>query len=373
MRLFACEPQPVSKKERKKVSPITMDPHNAIENLNLICDILVNQESQIISKYQIDNAVYVQTSKTKKLILDNDNRFEYALVMLQALLYLQNNQIEGAPKATRQFENVLSTIQKSNIHRLQNDIQTHAAKLYSDYIYMLPNRKYLLPMDSDEQDLILLQEAIDNDLKSQMILAMKFQSLGNLEASEFWLSSSSKQGYIPSEEEERRALELFNEKYKNKKYEAEIPVLEVPEPVEEEDLEVSNMAVVNASTFDISNMTEVNLDTDITKDSILESDFLSEKQERLAENEHVAINQMETVEQFSSQEVEQTVEIETVIDQPKEYLVTEAPKVSPEMTDEDLFSPDKQVSQGGFINFCYNSLSSVISTGLSLIYAPAKK
>ncbi|KAJ3269175.1 hypothetical protein HDV01_001721 [Terramyces sp. JEL0728] len=333
-------------------------------------------------------------------------RFEYALVMLQALLYLQNEQIEGAPKATKQFDPFISQIQKSNIHRMQNDIQIHAAKLYSDYLYMLPNRKYLLPMDSSEQDLILLQEAIDNDLKAQMILAMKLKSMGNEEAAEFWLSSSSKQGYIPNEAEELRALELFNEKYKNKKYEAEIPVIEVPQAVEyTEPQEISNMAVVNASTFDISNLSEqLDQETSVSEelesekqDILLEIEILSEKQETLKEERETVVSETEIVDvaepalivdqlpnAVPEPELQQVSVVTERVDslipkpntaeiqKPKEYLVTEGPKVSQDMTDEDLFSPGTQV-RGGVINYVYTSLTFAISTGLSYIYPPTKK
>ncbi|KAJ3316496.1 magnesium ion transporter, partial [Boothiomyces sp. JEL0866] len=113
--------------------------------------------------------------------------------------------------------------------------------------------------------------------------------------------------------------------------------------------------------------------------------------EDVQENIKTDLSTVEDAQEFLSTEIENGGEeecsgVEAKQVEVKEYLVTEGPKISPDMTDEDLFSPDKQDSQGRgletipkdhfeFARLKYNDFSlqtqklvkkDLISTGLKL-------
>ncbi|KAJ3269174.1 hypothetical protein HDV01_001720 [Terramyces sp. JEL0728] len=179
-----------------------MFPPESIGNLNRISEILINQDPAVISKEQILGALHLQKQKTKKLLLHNDERVLYALVLYQALLYLDNGGIKGARNCYSYFGHFSINSWPEHYPALAG-IEKHAKNLYIGYTNVMPDQKYQLPNDSSFNDLLVLQDAISGEPSAQVKLAIKFKNMKppNEVAADFWLMKAARTGFIPQPDE----------------------------------------------------------------------------------------------------------------------------------------------------------------------------
>lgn len=174
---YCLFPDQIQNKEPPKLPQMTTKEDLLI--LNEISDIITQKLYRIIPFKKLDIAIRKQKEKTELLSSQRDSRAVYAMVMLQTLFYLRNDGIDSADDAV--------TIQNANeeaAKQFRDQVQAVASKLYLDYIHTLP--EYLLPMDSSDEHLALLQMGLDGDRESQFILSELFSELGQKDAAEFW-------------------------------------------------------------------------------------------------------------------------------------------------------------------------------------------
>ncbi|KAJ3253276.1 hypothetical protein HK103_000770 [Boothiomyces macroporosus] len=179
-----------------------MFPPESIGNLNRISEILINQDPAVISKEQILGALHLQKQKTKKLLLHNDERVLYALVLFQALLYLDNGGIKGARNCYSYFGHFSINSWPEHYPSLAS-VEKHAKNLYIGYTNAMPDQRYQLPNDSSFNDLLILQDAISGEPSAQVKLAIKFKNMKppNEVAADFWLMKAAQTGFIPQPDE----------------------------------------------------------------------------------------------------------------------------------------------------------------------------
>ncbi|KAJ3348926.1 hypothetical protein HDU91_006491, partial [Kappamyces sp. JEL0680] len=85
------------------------------------------------------------------------------------------------------LELVLDGDPSSTENLLRKEVYQIGSAVYEQYAAMFPPSEFMLPLDTtDEQDLLMLQEALDGDLDAMVYIAKLFQLSGNTAACSYW-------------------------------------------------------------------------------------------------------------------------------------------------------------------------------------------
>jgi protein-S-isoprenylcysteine O-methyltransferase Ste14 len=148
------------------------------ELLSAINDIIESRKRILLPHNELQLAIEQQTKVLEELTKEKSKEAPYAMVRKLVMEFILNG---GASELVLDgSENSTANLLKTNVHQL-------ATSRFQDYSDLFPAQKFMLDLkDAPEEDLMILQDALDGDLEGLVYMSKLFQLKDNKEAHDYW-------------------------------------------------------------------------------------------------------------------------------------------------------------------------------------------